>query len=61
MKEATGELSMTTVTIIAVIAIAGIVAFLSPLVKEFINNSWTNLTGNGGTSYVDVVNNEVVM
>lgn len=46
MKEATGELSMTTITIIAVIAIAGIVAFLAPLVKDFINDSWTNLSTN---------------
>lgn len=44
MKEATGELSMTTITIIAIIAIAGIVAFLAPMVKNYINNSWTNLS-----------------
>ena len=44
MKEATGELSMTTITIIAVIAIAGIVAFVAPMVKDFINNSWSNLS-----------------
>ena len=60
MKEATGELSMTTITIIAVIAIAGIVAFLAPMVKDFINNSWNNLSKTD-TSYVEVVTGEVEM
>ena len=44
MKEATGELSMTTITIIAIIAIAAIVTFLAPMVKNFINDSWKNLS-----------------
>lgn len=44
MKEATGELSMTTITIIAIIAIAGIVAFLTPLVRDFIEEQWTGLS-----------------
>lgn len=43
VKEATGELSMTTITIIAVIAIAGIVTMVAPMVKNFINQSWNNL------------------
>ena len=60
MKEATGELSMTTITIIAVIAIAGIVAFLAPMVKNFINQSWNNLTKTS-TTYVDVIMSEVEM
>lgn len=45
MKEATGELSMTTITIIAVIAIAGIVTFLVPLVRDYIEDTWSGLTG----------------
>lgn len=44
MKEATGELSMTVVTIIAIVAIAAIIGFLAPLVKNYINESWTNLS-----------------
>lgn len=44
MKEATGELSMTTITIIAIIAIAGIISFVAPMVKNYINDSWTNLS-----------------
>ena len=44
MKEATGELSMTTITLIAVIGIATLIAFVTPLVKDFINKSWTNMS-----------------
>lgn len=60
MKEATGELSMTTITIIAVIAIAGIVSLLAPMVKNFINDSWSNLSDTP-TSYVEVVDGVVEM
>ena len=38
MKEATGELSMTVVTIIAVIIIAAIVAALRTPIINYINN-----------------------
>ena len=58
MKEATGELSMTTITIIAVIAIAGIVSFLAPMIKNFINDNWKNLSKTP-TGYVEVVEEEV--
>ena len=45
MKEATGELSMTVVTIIAIVAISLIVVMVTPWVKSYINNSWSNLSG----------------
>lgn len=57
MKEATGELSMTVITIIAIVAIAGIVTFLVPLVREYINNSWTNLSSK--EAYVEIVDENV--
>ena len=60
MKEATGELSMTTITIIAIIAIAGIVAFLTPMVKEYINKSWNNLSQTD-TGYIQVIDESVEM
>lgn len=44
MKEATGELSMTVVTIIAIVAIAGIVTWLSPKVKQYIETSWSKVS-----------------
>lgn len=40
MKEATGEFSMTVVTIVAVVAIAGVIAFLMPSLQEFINGTF---------------------
>ena len=40
MKEATGELSMTVVTIIAIVAIAGIIAAIRGPLKDYIENTW---------------------
>lgn len=45
MKEATGELSMTVITIIAIVAIGGIVMLLRNPIMEFIENQWTALGG----------------
>lgn len=45
MKEATGEVSMTMVTIVAVAVIGGILALLWPQIQNWIQNSFTN-TGN---------------
>ena len=42
MKEATGEFSMTVVTIIAIMVIAGLVAWLSPKIAEYVHESWDN-------------------
>lgn len=44
MKEASGELSMTVVTIIAIVAIAGILTMLMPLIRNYINDTWTNMS-----------------
>lgn len=44
MKEATGELSMTVIVIIAVIAILGILTyFLLPQMRNYISNTWGNM------------------
>ena len=42
MKEASGELSMTLVTIIAVAAIIGIITFLLPGIRKTIQKRWEN-------------------
>lgn len=53
MKEATGELSMTMITIIAVVAIAAIVTWLSPLIKGYVESAWGKVSNNcpAGTVY----------
>lgn len=51
MKEATGELSMTVVTIVAIVAIAGVIAWLMPSIRQYINNTWQNTSNN-------VINNQ---
>ncbi|MDD6224535.1 MAG: hypothetical protein PUB18_06025 [bacterium] len=40
MKEATGELNMTLITIIAVGAILGILWFLWPTIQDTIEETW---------------------
>ena len=45
MKEATGEVSMTMITLIAVGVIAAILAFLWPNIQEWIEGEFSNVTG----------------
>lgn len=40
MKEATGELNMTLITIIAIAGLAGIFALIYPNIKARIENRW---------------------
>ena len=40
MKEATGEVSMTVVTLVAIAVIGAILAFMWPTIKTSINNLW---------------------
>lgn len=40
MKEATGELNMTVITIVAIAVIAGIMALMWPSITNTIRNSW---------------------
>ena len=40
MKEATGELNMTLVTIIAIAFIAGVVAIFAPKIMDQITGKW---------------------
>lgn len=45
MKDATGELSMTVVVIIAVIAILGILTyFLLPRMRNYISDTWGSMS-----------------
>lgn len=40
MKEATGEVSMTVITLVAIAVIGAILAFMWPTIKTTINNLW---------------------
>ena len=44
MKEASGELNMTLITIVAIAAIAGLFALLYPKIKEAIEKKWDDTT-----------------
>ena len=45
MEKTTGELSMTIVVIIGIVAIGGIIALLRDPIIDFIENQWANLGG----------------
>ena len=49
MKEASGELNLTLITIVAIALIAGLFAALWPTIKGTISNKW-NDTSNTMTS-----------
>ena len=55
MKDATGELSMTVVVIIAVIAIVGILStFLIPAMRNYISNSWSKMSNASTNANCDI-------
>ena len=45
MKETTGEVSMTVVTLVAIALIGGLVAFMWPNIKGYINSMWQSSAG----------------
>lgn len=45
MKEATGELNMTVITIIAIGAIIALFWFMWPTIKNTIQNTWNSTAG----------------
>lgn len=50
MKEATGEVSMTMVTIVAIAVIGGILALLWPQIQKWISNSFGSASGTAGSN-----------
>lgn len=53
MKEASGELNMTLITIVAVAAVAGLFALLWPKISEAIQNKWGQAQTNVGKVCVE--------
>ena len=53
MKEASGELNLTVVTIIAIAAVAGIGTMLYSRVKATINDQWTQIDTGGKSNVQD--------
>ena len=47
MKEATGEVSMTVVTLVAIGVIGAILAFMWPTIQNSIEGLWGNAEANG--------------
>lgn len=53
MKEATGEVSMTVITLVAVAVIGGILAVMWPNIKGRITNLWNTSCPAGMTMQTD--------
>ena len=53
MKEATGEVSMTMVTIVAVAVIGGILAILWPTITDWIEDAFTDVQNCPAGQYRD--------
>ena len=54
MKEATGELSMTVVVIVAVITILGILTvFLLPRLSDYLSDTFNDMSGKNCTTTAD--------
>lgn len=51
MKEASGELNMTLITILAVAIIGGIFAALYPTIRDRIKATWTGTAGDMDNQY----------
>lgn len=47
MKEATGETSMTMITLVAIGVIAAIMMWMWPSIQNWINGAFTNATNQG--------------
>ncbi len=57
MKEASGELNLTLITIVAIAAIAGLFALLWPGIRNTINRKW----GETATNSNRINNNGIVV
>ena len=57
MKEATGEVSMTVVTLVAIAVIGAILAFMWPSIKGKITTLWDTDTCQNDTMQTELVNN----
>ena len=51
MKEATGEVSMTVVTLVAIGVIGAILAFMWPKIQESIEGLWSGTEEKAGGNY----------
>ena len=53
MKEATGEVSMTVITLVAIAVIGGILAVMWPQIRGKINGLWNTTCPSGMTMQAD--------
>jgi len=56
MKEATGELNMTLITIVAIVAVGALFTFLLPTIRNSISSRWNDVD-NAGSSMNSAIHN----
>ena len=54
MKDATGELNLTVITLIAIAAVIGFFWVMWPSIQNALNTQWANISSGGPTSYIIV-------
>ena len=47
MKDATGELNLTVITLIAIAAVIGFFWIMWPNIQKSLNTQWNNISGTG--------------
>lgn len=50
MKDATGELNLTVITLIAIAAVIGFFWIMWPNIQKSLNSQWDNISGNNGAA-----------
>ena len=53
MKDATGELNLTVITLVAIAAVIGFFWVMWPSIQGALNAQWDNITAGGATIIVE--------
>ena len=52
MKDATGELNLTVITLVAIAAVIGFFWIMWPNIQNSLNTQWNNISGNQASTIV---------
>ena len=55
MKDATGELNLTVITLVAIAAVIGFFWIMWPNIQNSLNAQWNNISGTGGKAGMIIV------
>lgn len=55
MKEASGELNLTVITVIAIAAVAAFFGAIMPRIKDSINTQWNSTVEHANSAYDGII------